>query len=176
MSELAEYVGVSRQSVMRWLSGTIPSADKAAMIAKFYNTVFDEFSKKSDNDYRVPIIGSIRAGFPIESFEDNQGYVVSGFQNKGNLFALKVVGDSMMPIVMEGDIIICDKNTEKASNRICAVTVDGESTLKRVRIDSTGVTLIPTNPIYPEMHYSKKVAEEKGFRVDGVLVQMIRNF
>ena len=97
-------------------------------------------------------------------------------QNKGNLFALKVVGDSMMPVVMEGDIIICDKNVSAADNKICAVTIDGESTLKRVKIDSAGVTLLPTNPLYKEIHLSKQKAEQMNFHIDGVLIQMVRNF
>lgn len=174
ISELARYVGVSRQAVMRWLEGSMPSADKAALVAQYYNTSFDELSP--NNDYRVPIVGSIRAGYPIESFEDNQGYVNSDYMNHGNLFALKVVGDSMMPVVMEGDIIICDRNVDKANDRICAVTVGSESTLKRVRIDSAGITLIPTNPLYKEIRYTKKIAEEMNIHIDGVLIQMIRNF
>ena len=177
ITELSKFVGVSRQSVMRWLDGSMPAADKMARISKFYSVRFDGLADDQDDaDYRVPIIGSIRAGYPIESFPDHQGYVNSNFRNNGDLFALKVVGDSMMPLVMDGDIIICNRNTANANGKICAVTIDGESTLKRMKADSTGVTLVPTNPLYPEMRYSSKKAEELGFRVDGVLVQMIRNF
>ena len=128
-----------------------------------------------EKENRIPIIGSIRAGYPIQSFESVEGYIHADLPNN-DFFALRVIGDSMLPLVMEGDIIVLDKNVEKANGKICAVTIDNESTLKRVRIDSTGITLYPTNPIYPEFHYSKAKAEELDLRIDGVLTQMIRNF
>lgn len=193
ISELARYVGVSRQSVMGWLNGSKPSYDKLAKVAEFFDQPIEYFSVKpvgSDlmqkyldavskqfSGKMVPIVGSIQAGYPVESFENPEGYVSCPVgKNPDNLFALKVKGDSMLPLVMEGDIIVLNKITDQVNGKICAVTIDNESTLKRVKTDSTGVTLIPTNPMYPELHYSAKKAEELGFRVDGVLVQMIRNF
>ena len=180
VSELARAVGVSRQAIMGWKDGAQPTVDKILKVADYFGVDPEIFG--IDNPYRtydanrIPIVGSIRAGYPVQSFESTQGYVTTNLKNLGDLFALRVVGDSMMPLVMEGDIIICDKNTQNINNKICAVTFDNESTLKRVRIDSTGVTLIPTNPMYNEIHFSPKKAEEKNFHVDGVLVQMIRNF
>lgn len=195
ISELSRAVGVSRQSVMRWLNGSKPSYDKLEKVADFFGKPIDYFSTvptdTSDKFVKkylevvkgqivgnvVPVVGSIQAGYPVESFENPEGYVSCPVgKNPDNLFALKVVGDSMLPLVMEGDVIILNKITDKVNGKICAVTIDNESTLKRVKTDSTGVTLIPTNPMYPELHYSAKKAEELGFRVDGVLVQMIRNF
>lgn len=179
---LANEVGVSRQAVMKWKKGSIPSIDKIQKIAKFFGVpvaIFGySFSEMKPNTNAVPIVGSIRAGYPVESYETIEGYVSlpTGVNYSEDLFALTVEGDSMMPLVMEGDIIICDKRIDQANGKICAVTVDGESTLKRVKTDSTGVTLIPTNPMYKEIHYTPKKAEEKGFHIDGVLVQMIRNF
>lgn len=179
---LADHVGVSRQAVMKWRKGSIPSVDKLQKIAEFYDIPVSyfgyDFSQSADESDRIPIVGNIQAGYPVESFEVVDEYVSlpTGVKYTKNLFALRVVGDSMMPLVMEGDIIICDRNTECANGRICAVTVDGESTLKRVRADASGITLSPTNPMYKDIHFSPKKAEELGFHIDGVLVQMIRNF
>ena len=187
---LAEYVGVSRQAIYRWRNGSKPSYDKVSKIAEFYDLPIvyfeDDFEKKNfgtinkilNHGSMVPIVGRIQAGYPVESFDDIEGYVSipTGLLYSDDLFALTVVGDSMMPLVMDGDIIICDRNIQNINNKICAVTLDGESTLKRVRLDSNGVTLIPTNPMYNEIRLSNKKAEEKNFHIDGVLVQMIRNF
>lgn len=168
---------------MRWLDGSKPSYDKLAKVAQFYNQPIEIFSitNNDGSEYTkgdIPIVGRIQAGYPVEAFENAEGYVSlpTGMKYSADLFALRVAGDSMLPLVMDGDVIILNRNVEQVNGKICAVTVDGESTLKRVKKDSTGVTLIPTNPMYPELHYSPKKAKELGFHVDGVLVQMIRNF
>ena len=187
---LADIVGVSENSVKKWKKGSVPAYDKVAKIAEYFEVPIEYFyqdiAKKNygtinkilDHGSSIPIVGRIQAGYPVESFDDIEGYVSipTGLQYSDDLFALRVVGDSMMPLVMDGDIIICNRNIQNVNNKICAVTFDNESTLKRVRIDSSGVTLIPTNPMYKEIHFSPRKAEEKNFHVDGVLVQMIRNF
>ena len=152
-------------------------------IADALGTTTDFLLGHEHNAYEIksiPITGRIKAGYPIESFEGNFGSVrvpSAEFSSTSVYFALRVDGDSMMPLVMDKDVIILEKVYSRPVNgKICAVTIDNESTLKRIKIDSTGVTLIPTNPMYQEIHYSKEEAEEKGFRVDGVLIQMIRNF
>ena len=126
----------------------------------------------------VPIIGSIRAGYPVECYDVEGGHVKIPAEMKpaGKLFALDVVGDSMMPLVMDGDRIICSKNINKANGKICVITVEGESTLKKIRADNAGITLIPLNPFYKDIHYTPEEAKEKGLSIDGVLVQMIRTF
>ena len=130
---------------------------------------------------KIPIEGRIQAGYPIQSFKySDYEYVrvpADEYPSTSVFFALEVTGDSMMPVIMDGDIIICEKPYGKqVRDKICAVTIDNESTLKRVRMDNSGITLVPINPMYKELHYTKEEAEEKGFRVDGVLVQMIRTF
>lgn len=127
----------------------------------------------------VPIIGRIQAGYPIESYEGTFGEIRIPDDEKPNteLFALEVVGDSMMPIVMEGDIIICERTEpNRANGKICVVTIDGESTLKKLKADSSGVTLIPLNPLYKEIHYTKHEVITKDFKVNGVVIESIRKF
>lgn len=180
--EFEDELGLKRNTVTEWKRGVSTFMDILPEIADAFGLTTDYLLGRENfglpDVYNVPIIGSIQAGYPVESFGNDMEYVKVPFpivQNDSQYFALKVVGDSMMPLVIEGDIIVCAR-TNDVNNKICAVTIDGESTLKRVKIDSTGVTLMPTNPMYKELRYSKAKAEELGFHVDGVLVQMIRNF
>ena len=179
--ELADAVGVSRAAVAKWRKGTKPSVEKMIKVASFFDMKLEDFGIPSQYDSPetfVPILGRIQAGYPVETFPDPEGFVnyPVGTRRDNDLIAMKVVGDSMLPLVMEGDIIILDTGTDRYDGKICAVVVDNEATLKRVRIDSTGVTLIPTNPMYKEMHYSPKKVNELNLQIVGVLVQMIRNF
>lgn len=169
-------------TVSEWKRGRMFNyMDYLVEVADEYNVTTDWLLGREPDDSDefdlIPIEGKIQAGYPIQSFVHTEQYIKIPLDEKpgGELFALEVVGDSMMPLVMDGDIIIL-KKSDVANDKICAVTIDNESTLKRVRLDKAGVTLIPTNPMYKEMYYSAKKAEELGFRIDGVLVQMIRNF
>ena len=180
--EFEDELGLKRNTVTEWKRGVSTFMDMLPEIADAFGLSTDYLLGRDDigypDVYSVPITGTIQAGYPVESFGNGKEYIKVPFpivQNDFQYFALKVIGDSMMPLVIEGDIIVCVR-TDDVNNKICAVTIDGESTLKRVKIDSSGVTLIPTNPMYKELHYSKAKAEELGFHVDGVLVQMIRNF
>ena len=123
-------------------------------------------------------MGRIQAGYPIESYEGHFGeiYLPHDVSPNADLFALEIVGDSMMPVFMEGDIIICEKIHNNYNGKFCVITVDGESTLKKLKVDSSGVTLIPLNPLYKEIHYSKMDTVKKNFRVDGVVIESIRKF
>lgn len=183
---LAKYIGVSRQAVIGWKKGAIPKIDKIQKIAEYFEVPISYFGysffeelQQTKQSREVAIVGRIQAGYPIESYQGHYGtlYLPHDVRPNAKVFALEVVGDSMMPVVMEGDIIICQKGL-KADGRICVVTVDGESTLKKVRLESNGkgITLIPTNPMYKEIHYSASEAIEKDLTIDGVLIQMVRNF
>lgn len=182
--EFEDELGYGRNTVTEWKRGVSTYMDRLPEIADALNVSTDYLLGREDTSLipeieYVPLVGSIKAGFPVESFDIPKKYIkvpIEIAQDNANYYALSVIGDSMMPLVMEGDVIILRKNTDQYNNKICAITIGNESTLKRVKKDSDGITLIPTNPMYPEIHYSRKKAKELGFRVDGVLVQMIRNF
>lgn len=182
--EFEEELNLKQTTVTEWKRGRSNTfMNILPEIAEEFGTTTDYLLgyDHNENDLKsIPVTGRIKAGYPIESFEGNYGAIkvpASEYSKTGLYFALKVDGDSMMPLVIDGDIIILEKTYSKPVNgKICAVTIDNESTLKRIKIDSSGISLIPTNPMYSEIHYSKEDAKEKGFRVDGVLVQMIRNF
>lgn len=181
--EFEDELGYSRNTVTEWKRGVSTFMERLPDIADALNVSTDYLLGRENASLvpevvHIPLVGIIKAGYPVQSFETPKRYVKVPTEiayDDINYFALTVSGDSMMPLVLDGDTIILSKNHAPNGN-ICAVTIDGESTLKRVRIDSTGVTLYPTNPMYKELHFSPKRAEELGFHVDGVLVQMIRDF
>lgn len=117
-------------------------------------------SNLSEKMVRLPIIGSIRAGEPIERLEYNEGYtlvdpdVLRGREG----FALRVKGDSMSgDRIMDGDIVIVVKQPEVQPHEIAVVAVNGEeATLKRVKIQGDMCMLVPSNPEYEPMLYPAK--------------------
>ncbi len=103
----------------------------------------------------VPVVGRITAGQPILAVEEIEDYIPYPTKDSDGLFALRVVGLSMRDAgILDGDIIIADKNVAWRSGDI-VVGMDGdEATVKRLLIKDGQVILMPENPdyspIYPE--------------------------
>lgn len=103
---------------------------------------------------RVPIMGTIAAGRPIEAVLERDQYVtVPGITNAESLFALRVRGKSMIEdLIDDGDVVVCRRQTN-ASNGDTVVALitngpseSGEATLKRFYRDGDQVRLEPRNP------------------------------
>ncbi|MEH7392610.1 LexA family protein [Bacillus sp. JJ1474] len=121
---------------------------------------------------KIPVLGCIQAGNPIEMIEHNEGYtLVDPDVLKGKEgFALRVKGDSMTgDRIHDGDIVIVAKQEEVQSHEIAVVAVNGDyATLKRVKRHGDMCMLIPSNPsMEPQLvpasnvHIIGKVVEVK---------------
>ncbi len=103
----------------------------------------------------VPIVGRITAGKPILAIEEIEDYIPYPSRDADGLFALKVVGLSMRDAgILDGDIIVADKNSPCRNGDI-VVGMDGdEATVKRLLIKNGQIIFMPENPdfspIYPE--------------------------
>lgn len=103
----------------------------------------------------VPLVGRITAGKPILAIEEIEDYIPYPSKSADGLFALKVVGLSMKDVgILDGDIIVADKNTPCRNGDI-VVGMDGdEATVKRLVIKDGTIIFMPENPdfspIYPE--------------------------
>lgn len=104
---------------------------------------------------QIPVIGRVTAGQPILAVEEIEDYIPYATSDSEGLFALRVVGYSMRDVgIMDGDIVIADKNAYTKSGDI-VIGMDGdEATVKRLLIKDGQVIFMPENPdfspIYPE--------------------------
>lgn len=103
----------------------------------------------------VPLVGKVTAGKPILAVEEIEDYIPYPTKSAEGLFALKVSGLSMKDIgILDGDIVIADKN-KPCKNGDIIIGMDGDSaTVKRLVIKGKQVIFMPENsdfePIYPE--------------------------
>ncbi len=116
------------------------------------------------------------AGFPspaddnIEQGLDLNQYLV---KRPETTFLLKVQGDSMKKIgIFNGDILIVDRSLEPADGKIVIAALDGELTVKRLSIKSTGTWLVPENDHYLPI----PVRENSDMVIWGVVTATIRQF
>lgn len=86
--------------------------------------------------FKIPVLGVIPAGTPIEAVEDILDYedISEDMARRGNYFALKVRGDSMLPTVKDGDVVIVRQQEDAESGQICVVMINGyDATLKEIK-------------------------------------------
>ena len=67
--------------------------------------------------------------------------------------------------IEEGDILVIDKSLELQDDDLAVCFIDGDFTVKRVRIEPNAVWLIPANPKYSLI----KVTKENEFIVWGIV-------
>lgn len=121
----------------------------------------------------IPIVGTVAAGTPITALENHDGQV--DFPNlfgNGQLFAVRVKGDSMRDAgILEGDLVVVQKDARVEQNAVGVAYVDGEATVKRVRKTNQGYELIPENPAYHPLHIDDATPN---FALAGPVIGVIR--
>ena len=116
----------------------------------------------------------IHAGFPspatdymTQAIDLNKELV----KHPAATFYGRVVGDSMIDAgVDEGDILVIDKSLTARDGDMAVCFVDGEFTLKYLRINGESLTLVPANPKYPQI----PITEGVEFRLWGVVTYIIK--
>lgn len=126
------------------------------------------------SNLRIPLLGRIAAGQPIEAIEDANYLDLAAFFIGPDRYALRVSGESMIDVgIMDGDTVILRKqNTARTGDIVVALIDSQEATLKRLGALKDGaVELIPENSSMTTMHY---VAHRVSFQ--GVLVGQLRSY
>lgn len=120
----------------------------------------------------IPLAGRVAAGVPIEAIEEAETFSLkSEFGTSGDVFALEVVGDSMIDDdIHNGDRVIC-RRSQRADNGqlVVAIVDDGNATLKRFYKEKDRVRLQPANedfqPIYSD-----------NCRIEAIVLGLVRRF
>ena len=99
----------------------------------------------------VPLVGRIAAGGPILAEEAIEDFFPLPRQvvGEGELFLLKVVGDSMVDAaICDGDWVVVRRQPEASSGEIVAAMLDNEATVKTFKRGKDKIWLMPHNPAY----------------------------
>lgn len=113
-------------------------------------------------DNSIPLLGAIAAGLPIWAEQNLEGYlpVPPDLFGGGDIFALRVLGDSMIGAgINNGDLAIIKKAERVENGEIAAVLVEQEATLKRVFFSSSSLMLKSDNPAFVDLTYAMDCGE-----------------
>lgn len=134
-------------------------------------------SSGSPTELSLPIAEeSVHAGFPspaqdypAETIDLNKELI----RHPSTTFYARVVGDSMRDAAIdEGDLLVIDKALEPRDGDIVVAFVDGEFTLKTIRMgaDKHSLILMPANNRYPAI----TIDETNEFMIWGVVTYTIK--
>ena len=162
--ELSEKTGIPKSALQRYATGQTEKIpiDRLQVIAKALGTTAPYLMGWDDNPLaglpsniqpmpemrKIPLLGTIACGAPIladEHIEDNIDIPAHIHAD----FALRCKGDSMINArIFDGDIVYLRQQDEVNNGEIAAVLIDGEATLKRVKLHADRIILEPANPLY----------------------------
>ena len=186
-TDLVNDLGLNKSTVSTWINGTkMPRMNTVEQLAayfgieKSYLIEDKQFTKGSVKGVRIPCLGYVVAGIPIEAVEDILGYeeISSDLARTGNFFCLRIKGDSMEPTFTAGDVIVVKQQPDVESNEIAVVLVNGdEGTVKRIKKSDAGITLIGDNvSSFLPTFYSNEEIERLPVTIIGKVIELRRSF
>ncbi len=180
--ELAELVGVHQTAVSQWEKGrTEPDAKTLKRLSEIFGvtigTILGFENDKISNEGKIPVLGYVRAGTPIEAIEDVIDYIDFRGEVSSDYFGLIIRGNSMEPRICDGDIVIVKKQPFIESGEIAVILVNAmEATVKKVIKKGTGLTLVPFNKDYKEMYFSAEDISRLPVTIVGKVVELRGKF
>ena len=122
---------------------------------------------------RLPLLGLIAAGEPIEALENPEVVDVPPSLLHPDNYVLQVKGDSMIDEqIHDGDFIVARKTETARSGQIVVALINGEATLKCYVPKTDCIELHPRNPNFPII----TVNPQDNFHINGVLLYSFRNY
>lgn len=141
------------------------------------SNLLDIYSALTETALNLPLVNNgISAGFPSPALDfvdltiDLNLHLI---KHPSSTFYGLVKGHSMKNIgINDGDLLVIDKSIEPIDNKIAVCYIDGEFTLKRIKLEKNQCWLIPENENYKTI----KVTEENDFLIWGIVTYVIKSF
>jgi len=178
MQELADELGVSKVTVFEHVEALIKKGALRRQPNKARSLEVNPSVQLPDEqrNTRLPLVGSIAAGAPIEAVEDREHLDLEAlFAPSGaaasHTFVLRVRGDSMIDEqIRDGDFVICEKrNTARNGQTVVALLDDGEATLKKFYREGKRIRLQPANEAYEPIWVDR-------CQIQGVVIGVVRTY
>lgn len=133
------------------------------------------FSPKATSGKGAILIDTgISAGFPSPADDFRETRISLDdelIQNKDATFFARVKGQSMIDAGLEdNDLLVIDRSLEPVNNKIAVCFLDGEFTVKRLRVENGKVWLQPENPAYSVI----EITEDNDFIIWGIVTNVIK--
>lgn len=115
---------------------------------------------------------SVPAGVPspVDDFVDQKLDLNDLVKHPSDTFVVKVEGDSMINAgIHSNDLLLVDRAQEAANNKVIVAYLNGELTVKRLKILGNKIFLMPENPLYEPI----EITPSMSFEIRGVVTFVI---
>ncbi len=158
MREIGEAAGLSSPSSVKYQLEALeskgwirrdPSRGRALEVLAPGDERFEDI--KPERTHNVPLVGRIAAGGPILAEQNVEELfpLPASLVGEGDLFMLKVVGDSMInAAICDGDYVVIRSQKDANKGEIVAAMIDGEATVKTLSKKNGQIWLLPANDNY----------------------------
>ena len=174
LQEVAEGIGISSRGVAHRYVQALVEAGYIETDSGKHRGIRLLKSNPYRSESRLPLLGEIAAGKPIEAIPGQDEIDLSEFFGRNN-FAVQVKGDSMIDAgILDGDTVIIEfRETADDGDIVVALIDESETTLKRFKRSQRGkyIKLIPENSEMEPMVY-----EAERVRIQGVLIGQLRKY
>lgn len=187
--EVGNVINVAKATIMKYEKGLVENLKRSSIekLAKYFNVapsylmcMEDEKTDELGNPVvTIPILGVVKAGYDYLAQENWIGNVdVDKKLADGNeLFALKVKGDSMFPVLVEDDIVIIKKQDDFETGDIVVAIINGdEATIKKGKKTNNGILLQPLNTDYDPLVFTYDEMKSIPVSIIGIVKQLKREF
>ncbi len=128
-----------------------------------------------DNPIEFPFIkAGIKAGFPSPAADFDESKISLDavlVKHRETTFYAKASGTSMIGAgIDDGDIMVIDRSLEPKNNKIAVCFLDGEFTVKRIKVTQEEVFLMPENKLFDPI----KITEENQLIIWGIVTYVIK--
>ncbi len=176
--ELANKLGLNnKSSISQYEKGdAIPSDDIKIQMCNLFNCTIDYLLCKTDikniivSNSKIPVLGTVKAGYDWLAEENIVEYITlkENLPNKEEYYALKITGDSMLPLLTDGDLVIVHDQDDVESGQTAIVLINGdEATVKKVIKTNDGIELHAMNPYYPVRKFTFEDMEKIPIKIIG---------
>lgn len=185
--DFADKINVSKQTLYKYENNIITNIppDKIEAIASIgkvspaYIMGWDDDLTKQKKCVVINVLDCVAAELPIGTTEEIIGTeeITEELARTGSFFGLKIQGDSMIPNICSGDVVIVRQQNDAETGDIVIASVSrADATCKRLRKYKDGVELIANNPSYAPLDFSNQEIIDKPVKIIGKVVELRRKF
>lgn len=145
-----------------------------SLLKKNIDEIIDAEWSNAEAFIKIPVVGRVAAGFPIDAVENHEGSLVvdpSFLKRSENAFALRVKGDSMINAgINDKDLVIVSPTEQAKNGDIVVALLNDEATVKRFEITNNKIRLIAENNSYNPI----EVKNRDDFKLVGKVKGVVR--